>query len=700
MPEIYRRIRFFSQVFGILVMCSGVLVLFGWVTGIEFLKRVRPQAVAMNPVTAICFIAAGWGLYLVQVNRLPKWIKTVRWLAGFIFFIGALKLFSLFTNLPLPFDQILFEDQLWERTSRANNVIAPNTALNLLLVALSLWFIDYETPRGRRPGQYFSIVLSLLALVSLYGHVYQITALFRVATYLPMAFHTAMAFLLLGAGFLFSRPDKGILSIIIGENSGQVIFLRFLALLLPLIFGWFRLQGETAGLYDKEFGTALFAVLTYAIAMFLLGRQSFLQHKIRQTRKMAMDAIKENERRLQAILDHSGTLISLKNPEGRYTLVNNQFEKAFGISEGHALGKTDAELFPKEIVKELHEYNRKVLEFRKSQSFEEKYPHKDGVHTYVTVKFPLFDQDEEIYALGAVSTDITKRKQLEVELRRSHQRLFAILDNIGEGVMVADSEGNIILFNKRAEEILGTGAVMVPWEDWSKTYGFFQADGTTYFSAEEFPLYKAIHGDAADSVEIYIRNDKFGESGKWIAFTGRPVFNDEAEIIAGVVVFRDISIRKNLEGLFQENQRRLRAILSSIGEGVIIMSREEEILLFNKKAEEILGYGPKSIPVNEWPEYYGIYEVETEKLFPAEELPLARALRGLNSEEVEVLIRNKYNPEGKRIFLNGKPIRDNEGEITGGIIDLKDITEQRKLEEYLHEIQDQFMELLHSTGRR
>lgn len=694
----YHRIKIFSKVFSLVVLFTGISVLVGWLFEVEFLKRIRTDAVAMNPVTALGFIASGISLYLVQESNVAEGLKRARILALFVALIGGLKLFSLVTNLHIPFDQILFNGQLWEVRSQANNVIAPNTALSFLLLGLALWFIDTETVRGKRPAQYLSIVVCLLALISLYGYVYEVTALFKVTSFLPMAMHSAFGLLLLGAGILFARPDKGSMAIVIGENSGQVIFLRFLALVLPLIFGWFRLQGENAGLYDKEFGTAIFAVLTYAIAMYLLGRQSYLQYKLRQARQLAMNVIKENERRLQAILDNSGTLISLKNPEGNYTLVNKQFEKAFGISEGLATGKTDSDLFPEEVVKELREYDKKVLEYRKSQSFEEKYPHKDGLHTYITVKFPLFDQEEQIYALGAVSTDITKRKRLEEELRRSHQRLFAILDNIGEGVIVVDADGNIILFNKRAEEILGTGAVMVPWEDWSRTYGFFQADGSTHFSLEDMPLYKAINGIPADNIEILIKNEWLDEEGKWVALTGRPVYNESGEIIAGVVIFRDISVRKHLERLFSENERRLKAILTSIGEGVIIISQEEELLLFNKKAEEILGYGPESIPVAEWPTYFGIFEVEGDKLFPASKLPLAKAIRGISSGEVEVLIRNRHNPDGKRIFMSGKPMRDNKGTITGGIIDLKDITEQRKLEEYIQEIQDQFYELLKERG--
>ena len=690
----YHRVRFFSKLFSLIVVGIGVLVLFGWITDAEVLKRITSQSVAMNPVTAIGFIAAGLGLYCCQEQFTGRYQRQIKFLAWGILVIGALKIILLLTDISFPFDQVLFRTQLWEPRNKVVNSIAPNTAINFVLIGAALLLIDFETSGGRRPAQYLAIISSLFALVSLYGYVYEISSLYTVTTYLPMALHTAFGFFLLSMGILFARPDKGSIAIVIGESSGQIIFMRFLALVLPLLFGWLRLEGEHAGYYTKEVGTAIFAVLTYVMAMYLLGRRSYLQHQLRQTRKVAMDAIKENERRLQAILDHSGTLISLKTPLGNYTLVNKQFEKALKLESGTALNKNDLELFPAEIAKELHDYDQKVLQFAEPQSFEEKYPQADGIHTYLTVKFPLFDQDQKIYALGAVSTDITKRKRLEEELRKSHKRLFEILDNIGEGVIVVDGGGSIILFNKRAEEILGTGAVTVPWEEWSKTYGFYQADGKTFFKLEEFPLYRAINGQAADNIEILIRNGKTDEAGKWISLTGRPVFNDEGEIIAGVVVFRDITLSKNLERLFTENEKRLRVILSSIGEGVIVINGQQEIMLFNKKAEELLGSGPGNLPLNRWPEEFGIFEPESQLLFPAETLPLLRSLAGEVVEDVEVLIRNEAHPDGLRLNLTSKPIRDVKGEISGAMLDLKDITEQRLLEEYLLEMRNTFKEFL------
>ncbi|HMB03929.1 MAG TPA: PAS domain S-box protein [Isosphaeraceae bacterium] len=140
-------------------------------------------------------------------------------------------------------------------------------------------------------------------------------------------------------------------------------------------------------------------------------------------RKLAEDALRENRELLQAVLDNTTALIFVKDEEGRYILVNRRFEALFNISRHRLAGKTDYELFPGELAEVLHRNDRQVLEAGEPIVFEEVVPHPDGVHTYLSIKFPIPRSFGATRALCGISTDITERKRAEEQLRLQYELL-------------------------------------------------------------------------------------------------------------------------------------------------------------------------------------------------------------------------------------------------------------------------------------
>ena len=133
-------------------------------------------------------------------------------------------------------------------------------------------------------------------------------------------------------------------------------------------------------------------------------------------RKRAEEALKASEQQLQSILDNSTTLIFLKDLEGRYLRLNRSFAEVLGISQAQARGKTDYDLFPKEIAEKLRVNDQRVVEAGKPMEFEQVLKQEGGPRTYLSVKVPLFDPAGKPYALAGVSTDITERKKAEEAL--------------------------------------------------------------------------------------------------------------------------------------------------------------------------------------------------------------------------------------------------------------------------------------------
>ena len=129
----------------------------------------------------------------------------------------------------------------------------------------------------------------------------------------------------------------------------------------------------------------------------------------------------ETERRLQAILDTSTAIIYVKDLQGKYLLINRRFETLYHVKREDVIGKTDHDLFPKEIADAFRLSDQKTLEAGAPVEWEEVAPHDDGIHTFIANKFPLFGARGLPYAVCGFSTDITDRKKLEEGLRQAQK---------------------------------------------------------------------------------------------------------------------------------------------------------------------------------------------------------------------------------------------------------------------------------------
>lgn len=184
-------------------------------------------------------------------------------------------------------------------------------------------------------------------------------------------------------------------------------------------------------------------------------------HRTDRQRHGAEESLRTSQQQLQTVLDNLTSVVYVKDLQGRTLLVNNEGARRLGLDRQSIIGKTEYELFPKEIADTLHARDKVALDAKAVVSGEETLPLDGKLHTFLSTRYPLFDASGNIYALCGTATDITERKKTEEELRESETRMRAILDNVLDGIITINDVGTIESLNPAAEKIFGYPAAEV-----------------------------------------------------------------------------------------------------------------------------------------------------------------------------------------------------------------------------------------------
>jgi signal transduction histidine kinase len=189
---------------------------------------------------------------------------------------------------------------------------------------------------------------------------------------------------------------------------------------------------------------------------------------------------------------------------------------------------------------------------------------------YSNVLIPLWNllvRTSIFCLLSGLQSEVMARRQAERQARQANEYLQeqagilqSILDSMGDGVVVADSQGRLLHMNPAARRTLRIPAEdrdIVAWLEAQKSY---RPDFVAGQAGRENPLLRAVRGEAVDEVEMLLPRADSPE-GIWLSVTGRPLRDAAGRTAGGVIVFNDISARKKLERQIAEasdrEQRRL-----------------------------------------------------------------------------------------------------------------------------------------------
>lgn len=143
----------------------------------------------------------------------------------------------------------------------------------------------------------------------------------------------------------------------------------------------------------------------------------------------------------------------MKDRQGRYVMVNEAFLRPMGLTRVQVLGRTPAEVWPgSEVHDDAH---RQVISIGAVDTRDDVVELPDGIHTVMTVRFALRDEDGLVDSVAAIATDVTERRAAEESLRESDLVLETILRASPDIVTVLDERGRVSAISDASATILG-----------------------------------------------------------------------------------------------------------------------------------------------------------------------------------------------------------------------------------------------------
>jgi PAS domain S-box-containing protein len=441
--------------------------------------------------------------------------------------------------------------------------------------------------------------------------------------------------------------------------------------------------------YDKRralfpyFVCAGLALITFLLTVYIVS--IIRRNQIVDAKVLTQTAeIRRNKQLLEDLINNSTTAIYIKNLSGQYVMVNRFFGDIFKVNTNRSTPLTDYDIFEKYRADEVRKNDLDVIKQKRVIRVEEIVPQGDGEHTYMSIKFPLFNEKQEVYATCGLSTDITDEKRVQEALKNSEKRLNLAIEagNIGLWDWV-DVYKDEVWWSERFHELLGykqgeikTGLSffkeIIHSDDYTKT---FQLLDDHFKNGVPFNI-------------KFLLKTKKGEY-RWFQSQGETIRDKDGNPRRMLGTILDIHERKQketqlqkmAEDLTQKNQElqieRQRFILASqsAGQGVWDWDIKNNTLVWDDKMYEL--YGVKKS------DFTQIYESWQKALLPEDrefaESQLQAAVRG--EKEFRPYFRI-LRPDGQVRVIKADAIvlRDEKGDAVRVIGINSDVTDQKELE--------------------
>ncbi len=388
--------------------------------------------------------------------------------------------------------------------------------------------------------------------------------------------------------------------------------------------------------------------------------------------KIAEEAASRNLALIHGILDNAGSVIVVRDAQGRYVLINREAEKVLGSKSEEIIGKTPYDIHSKDKAAKIMADDKEVLASCKPLHIEDQLVVNGETRIFIGTRFPLLDSAGRPYAVCTLATDMTERKKAEDALRESEQKLRAVFDNLVDGVLLVDLESRkFYMANNMICEMLGYG----PEELQCLGPADIHPEKDLPYAMEKFE--KVIRRELKIADDLPIKR-KDG-SVFYADINTFPIKIEMKEYFAGV--FRDVTDRKLSEESLRESEEKYRTLVESAGESIASINKDGMFLFMNEVGAERLGGKPDDfVGKTMW------------DIFPGDvaDRQMGSVIKVIETgESMNVVVPTILQGQMRWYNTTIGPLRDHSGKIVAVMVVARDVHELKKAEEELSKYREQ-----------
>ena len=210
--------------------------------------------------------------------------------------------------------------------------------------------------------------------------------------------------------------------------------------------------------------------------------------------------------------------------------------------------------------------------------------HRDGSYRRLLHREIIFQRgkDGKVEQVLGVAQDVTELRRSADQAKQQTGVLASILDQMADGVIAADHDGKILIFNAAARRILGHRGDHQPLELLPEGLAVFQADGVTSVVEKDQPIWRAIRGESLNQVELFLLASGRPE-GFWISCNARPLLTADGLLRGGIVVFQDVTERKRAQVLADRERYVLSESIASAPIAIAMLDDQMRYLAYSAR---------------------------------------------------------------------------------------------------------------------